>query len=116
MTKTFMLDTNICSFIMRELPVGVITRLEQAVLRRQRVVVSAITYAEMRFGAVGKKPRRVMRCWLSRSASGWMRYWLGTGPRWMPLPTLKSRWRRPVLRSEITTRQLPATPLRPVPC
>lgn len=62
MTKTFMLDTNICSFIMRELPVAVITRLEQAVLRRQRVVVSAITYAEMRFGAVGKKasPRHAL--------------------------------------------------------
>lgn len=50
-----MLDTNICSFIMREHPEGVIRRLEQAVLRRHRIVVSAITYAEMRFGTVGKK-------------------------------------------------------------
>ncbi len=30
-------------------------RLEQAVMRRHRIVVSAITYAEMRFGALGKK-------------------------------------------------------------
>ena len=50
-----MLDTNICSFIMREQPEAVLKRLEQAVLRNHRIVVSAITYAEMRFGAVGKK-------------------------------------------------------------
>jgi len=50
-----MLDTCICSFIMREQPDAVIKRLEQAVLRNQRIVVSAITYAEMRFGTIGKK-------------------------------------------------------------
>ncbi len=55
MNKTYMLDTNICSFIMREQPEAVITRLEQAVLRNHRIVVSAITYAEMRLGAIGKK-------------------------------------------------------------
>ena len=40
---------------MREQPEAVIRRLEQAVLRNHRIVVSAITYAEMRFGAIGKK-------------------------------------------------------------
>lgn len=55
MNKTYMLDTNICSFIMREQPEAVIKRLEQAVLRNHRIVVSAITYAEMRFGATGPK-------------------------------------------------------------
>jgi len=50
-----MLDTCICSFIMREQPEAVRKRLEQAVLRGNRIVVSAITYAEMRFGAIGKK-------------------------------------------------------------
>ncbi|WP_333849635.1 PIN domain-containing protein [Leclercia sp.] len=55
MNKTYMLDTNICSFIMREQPEAVFRRLEQAVLRNHRIVVSAITYAEMRFGAIGKK-------------------------------------------------------------
>ena len=55
MIKTYMLDTNICSFIMREQPEAVLMRLEQAVLRRHRIVVSAITCAEMRFSAVGKK-------------------------------------------------------------
>ncbi len=50
-----MLDTCICSFIMREQPEAVLKRLEQTVLRRNRIVVSAITYAEMRFGCTGKK-------------------------------------------------------------
>ncbi|EEM9447316.1 PIN domain-containing protein [Salmonella enterica] len=54
-TKTYMLDTNICSFIMREQPEVVLKRLEQAALRGHRIVVSAITYAEMCFGATGPK-------------------------------------------------------------
>ena len=53
--RIYMLDTCICSFIMREQPETVIKRLEQAVLRNHRVVVSAITYAEMCFGATGPK-------------------------------------------------------------
>ena len=61
MNKMYMLDTNICSFIMREQPEAVIKRLEQAVLRNQRIVISAITYAELRFGATGPKasPRHI---------------------------------------------------------
>nr|WED69618.1 type II toxin-antitoxin system VapC family toxin [Pectobacterium colocasium] len=55
MSRLFMLDTNICSFIMREHPTAVIDKLQQCTLRRDWIVVSAITYAEMRFGAVGKK-------------------------------------------------------------
>lgn len=55
MSRIYMLDTNICSFIMREQPAAVLNRLEQAVMHRHRIVVSAVTYAEMRFGAVGKK-------------------------------------------------------------
>jgi len=59
--KTYMLDTCICSFIMREQPEDVITRLEQAVLRSHRIVISAITYSEMRFSATGLKasPRHI---------------------------------------------------------
>jgi tRNA(fMet)-specific endonuclease VapC len=61
MKKTRMLDTNICSFIMREQPASVLKRPEQAVLRGDRIVVSAVTYAEMRFGATGPKasPRHI---------------------------------------------------------
>lgn len=55
MNKTYMLDTCICSFIMREQPEAVLKRLEQAVLRNQRIVISAITYSEMRFGTTGSK-------------------------------------------------------------
>ncbi|GDT20710.1 plasmid maintenance protein [Escherichia coli] len=55
MNKIYMLDTNICSFIMREQPEAVLKNLEQAVLRGHRIVVSAITYADMRFGATGPK-------------------------------------------------------------
>ena len=71
MKKTWMLDTNICSFIMREQPAAVLKRLEQAVLRGDRIVVSAVTYAEMRFGASmpscpGTAPR-----WTPRRTSGW---------------------------------------------
>lgn len=55
MNKISMLDNNICSFIMREQSEMVLKRLEQAVLREQRIVVSAITYSEMRFGVTGPK-------------------------------------------------------------
>jgi len=53
--KTFMLDTNICSFIMRERPASVLTALQARVQHKDRIVISAITYAELRFGAIGKK-------------------------------------------------------------
>jgi len=57
----YMLDTYICSFIMREQPEAVRKRLEQAMLRGHRIVISAITYQEMRFGATVPKasPRHV---------------------------------------------------------
>jgi tRNA(fMet)-specific endonuclease VapC len=54
-TQLYMLDTNICSFIMRERPPEVLERLEACVDAQQRIVVSAVTYAEMRFGSIGKK-------------------------------------------------------------
>jgi len=52
---TYMLDTCICSFIMREHPAAVIRRLSAEVERGNRIVISAITYAEMRYGQIGKK-------------------------------------------------------------
>ena len=55
-----MLDTNICSFIARAAGSGA-EAPEQVVLRGDRIVVSAVTYAEMRFGATGPKasPRHI---------------------------------------------------------
>lgn len=50
-----MLDTNICSFIIREKPASVLRRLQEAVQSRSRLVISAITYAELLYGANSKK-------------------------------------------------------------
>lgn len=52
---TYMLDTCICSFIMRERPESVLERLALEVKNQHRIVISAITYAEMRYGEIGKK-------------------------------------------------------------
>lgn len=48
-----MLDTCICSFIMREQPASVIPRLPSEVEQGNHIVISAITYAEMRYGQIG---------------------------------------------------------------
>lgn len=40
---------------MRELPESVLQRLAAEVGQNNRIVISAITYAEMRFGQIGKK-------------------------------------------------------------
>ena len=79
MNKIYMLDTNICSFIMREQPEALLKHLEQSVLRGHRIVVSAITYSEMRFGA--------------------------TGPRWMRPRRLRWHCVSPARRSVRTTRR-----------
>jgi tRNA(fMet)-specific endonuclease VapC len=50
-----MLDTCICSFIMRDHPEAVIKRLITEVQLGNRIIISAITYAEMRYGQIGKK-------------------------------------------------------------
>lgn len=50
-----MLDTNICSFIMRKIPAAVLERLAAFRGAGHPIVVSAITYAEMRYGQIGKK-------------------------------------------------------------
>lgn len=50
----YMLDTCICSFIMREHPIAVLQRLQDVVSQRHRVVISAITYQEMQYGLLGK--------------------------------------------------------------
>ena len=55
MNSPYMLDTNICSFIMRERPFHVLKKLQSCVDDRRLIVISAITYAELRFGAMGKK-------------------------------------------------------------
>lgn len=54
MPAPYMLDTNICSYIMRERPVSVLERLQRAVNDQHRIVISVITYYEMLLGTVGR--------------------------------------------------------------
>ncbi len=53
--KRYMLDTCICAFVMREMPLSVLERLTREVAANNRIVISAITYAEMRYGQIGRK-------------------------------------------------------------
>jgi len=50
----YMLDTNICSFVMRHQPV-VVGQLMQHVAEGAIIAISAITYCELRDGALGPK-------------------------------------------------------------
>jgi tRNA(fMet)-specific endonuclease VapC len=50
-----MLDTNICSFIMRKQPQKLLEILQFHASHRDKIVISAITYSELRYGAIGKK-------------------------------------------------------------
>jgi len=52
---TFMLDTCICAFLMRERPLSLLQRVAREVAQGNAMVISAITYAEMRYGQIGKK-------------------------------------------------------------
>ena len=49
----YMLDTNICSFLMRARQPAIEARLIAAADSGSLIVVSAITYAELRYGATG---------------------------------------------------------------
>ena len=53
MPAVYMLDTNICSFIMRERPASVLERLQAAVDDQHQIVISVITYYEILPGTVG---------------------------------------------------------------
>ena len=56
MTKaTYMLDTNTCSFLIRKKPEYLLEKLQQTTQTGHPIVISAITYAELTFGAVNKK-------------------------------------------------------------
>jgi tRNA(fMet)-specific endonuclease VapC len=49
-----MLDTNICSFIMRDRPPALLQRLQAAVEQQDSIVISVITYYEMLLGTIGR--------------------------------------------------------------
>jgi tRNA(fMet)-specific endonuclease VapC len=50
-----MLDTNICSFLIRNKPDYLLDKLQESVMAKNEIVISSITYAELMFGAVNKK-------------------------------------------------------------
>src|SRR3546814_939068 len=58
MRRTCMRESKFCSYIMRRRPDSGLQQLEQAGTRQHRIVVSAITYAELRFGASHAKASR----------------------------------------------------------
>jgi tRNA(fMet)-specific endonuclease VapC len=62
MSTVYMLDTNNCSFIMRERPPVLLERLQSAAANQRRIVISVITYYEMLLGAIGRNasPRHAM--------------------------------------------------------
>jgi tRNA(fMet)-specific endonuclease VapC len=70
MLAVYMLDTNICSFIMRERPASILARLQAATENQHQIVVSVITYYEMLRGTVGRNasPRhaRLVEAFVSR--------------------------------------------------
>ncbi len=51
----YMLDTNICSFLIRKRPEYILDKLQETVLSGHQIVISSITYAELTFGAINKK-------------------------------------------------------------
>jgi tRNA(fMet)-specific endonuclease VapC len=54
MPAIYMLDTNICSFIMRARPASVLERLQEVAESQHQIVISVITYYEMLLGTVGR--------------------------------------------------------------
>ncbi len=54
MPTVYMLDTNICSYIMRERPVSVLVRLQEVAESQNQIVISVITYYEMLLGTAGR--------------------------------------------------------------
>jgi len=51
----YMLDTNTCSFLICNKPEYLLDKLQKTVISGHQVVISSITYAELRFGAINKK-------------------------------------------------------------
>jgi tRNA(fMet)-specific endonuclease VapC len=55
MTSAYMLDTNICSFIMRQRPMSALNRLQAAAENQRAIVISVVTYYEILLGTIGRR-------------------------------------------------------------
>lgn len=61
MTRS-MLDTNICSFLMRGAPQQVLLHFDRALQSECEVLISAVTYQELLYGATHPKaPRKILK-------------------------------------------------------
>lgn len=66
MAQIYMLDTNICSYIIRERPDSVIRKFDQVVSKQHRIVISAITYSELKIGASSPKASPKLMAMINR--------------------------------------------------
>jgi tRNA(fMet)-specific endonuclease VapC len=66
--RTYMLDTNICSFIMRNNPPHLRERLQHHASAGDALVISAITYAELRYGAAAPRAPEALTVWIDALA------------------------------------------------
>lgn len=115
MTQLYMLDTNIGSFVMRERPAAVLAKLQAWVDSRQRIVISAVTYAAMRFGSIGKRHLQSTLFWYRPLLPGSTAYCHGMRQLSTRLHGCASSSPDRGLRSATTTRRSLATHLPPVP-
>ena len=58
--RRYMLDTNICSYIMRKPPEALIFRLHQEAQNGSRIVISSLVYAELFYGAISPKAGKTL--------------------------------------------------------
>ncbi|GHS90214.1 hypothetical protein AGMMS49957_15610 [Synergistales bacterium] len=65
MPSHYMLDTDICSYLMRENPLSLLAKFKE---HQERTSISCITYAELSFGAEKKGSDR-LRAQITRFAS-----------------------------------------------
>lgn len=66
----YMLDTNICSFIIRQKPDNIRHRLNEAVQNGSVIAISMVVYAELLMGAVSPKAPKGMRDTVEAFVSG----------------------------------------------
>ncbi len=57
--KRYMLDTNICSYILREKPLPVLERFNK--LKMEQICISVVTYAELIYGVEHSSSKKINR-------------------------------------------------------
>lgn len=57
--KLYMLDTDTCSYIIRERPIGVLERFRK--LAMEQICISSVTYAELLYGVARSSSKRINR-------------------------------------------------------